>query len=256
MPQPALQLDLVQPKSPIIRVAEHLAAHLAAGVRLVRRDVSALLTDSFGGTDAAGRWSQVELHTVVELAQLLWLNAAPTACWNARGRSRASRRHSGRRSRGTTYAQPSKLCRSMRETRTVRSLVVSLTRCQAAGSRTHRLPMPDRVTPGRQRPTRRHRDPVRRQRRPARIGNLAQPGHEDVGARSGGRASGGGGSGRRSGKGTAGAAESARADKVQVVRHGTLVGLSAPCARSRERGRRLSDRPDRHSPSADRRHCR
>ena len=73
MPQPALQLDFTQPGTPIVLVAERLAEHLADGLFLKRRDVSAVLTDCFGATDAAGGWGQIEMHTAVELAQLLWL---------------------------------------------------------------------------------------------------------------------------------------------------------------------------------------
>ncbi len=71
---PALLLP--PPSEPLVLLsARTIAANLASGEPITRRQLHALLTDHFGGTDADGRWSVRDAHIALELAQTEFLQA-------------------------------------------------------------------------------------------------------------------------------------------------------------------------------------
>lgn len=73
---PALLLP--PPSEPLVLLsARTIAANLASGEPITRRQLHTLLTDHFGGTDADGRWSVRDAHIALELAQTKFLQAAP-----------------------------------------------------------------------------------------------------------------------------------------------------------------------------------
>ena len=65
------------PPSPpvIVMAAQAMASELAAGRALSRSDVTRIMTDHFGGSDALGRWSVRDAHAALELAQVQYLQA-------------------------------------------------------------------------------------------------------------------------------------------------------------------------------------
>lgn len=71
---PALAFDV--PSEPLVlSAARTLAGLIATGQCLSRRQVSAVLSEQFGGSDADGRWSVRDAHAALELAQVLWLRS-------------------------------------------------------------------------------------------------------------------------------------------------------------------------------------
>ncbi len=69
---PALAFDV--PSEPLVlSAARTLAGLITTGQRLTRRQVSSVLSEHFGGSDADGRWSVRDAHAALELAQVLWL---------------------------------------------------------------------------------------------------------------------------------------------------------------------------------------
>ncbi|MFY7837302.1 MAG: strawberry notch-like NTP hydrolase domain-containing protein, partial [Novosphingobium sp.] len=73
---PALLLP--PPSEPLVLLAARtIAANLASGEPITRRQLHTLLTDHFGGTDADGRWSVRDAHIALELAQTEFLQATP-----------------------------------------------------------------------------------------------------------------------------------------------------------------------------------
>ena len=69
---PAFVFD--EPVQPLVLVAARsIAARLAAGRAVSRADITRLLTEHFGGSDAEGRWSIRDAHAALELGQVLWL---------------------------------------------------------------------------------------------------------------------------------------------------------------------------------------
>ncbi|WP_380789774.1 strawberry notch-like NTP hydrolase domain-containing protein [Sphingobium xenophagum] len=71
---PALLLP--PPSEPLVLLsARTIAANLASGEPITRRQLHTLLTDHFGGTDADGRWSVRDAHIALELAQTEFLQA-------------------------------------------------------------------------------------------------------------------------------------------------------------------------------------
>ena len=71
---PALLLP--PPSEPLVLLAARtIAANLASGEPITRRQLHTLLTDHFGGTDADGRWSVRDAHIALELAQTEYLQA-------------------------------------------------------------------------------------------------------------------------------------------------------------------------------------
>lgn len=71
---PALLLP--PPSEPLVLLAARtIAANLASSEPITRRQLQALLTDHFGGTDADGRWSVRDAHLALELAQTACLLA-------------------------------------------------------------------------------------------------------------------------------------------------------------------------------------
>jgi hypothetical protein len=73
---PALLLP--PPSEPLVLLAARtIAANLASGEPITRRQLHTLLTDHFGGTDADGRWSVRDAYIALELAQTEFLQATP-----------------------------------------------------------------------------------------------------------------------------------------------------------------------------------
>lgn len=75
---PALALD-VAAEPLVLSAARSLAAALAAGEAISRKTLNQVMNDSFGGSDAEGRWSVREAHAALELAQVLWLQDSALA---------------------------------------------------------------------------------------------------------------------------------------------------------------------------------
>jgi len=76
MPSSAPALLLPPPSEPLVLLAARtIAANLASGEPITRRQWQTLLTDHFGGTDADGRWSVRDAHIALELAQTEFLQA-------------------------------------------------------------------------------------------------------------------------------------------------------------------------------------
>jgi predicted RNA methylase len=67
---------LPPPSEPLaLLAARTIAASMASGEPITRRQLHTLLTDHFGGTDAEGRWSVRDAHIALELAQTEYLQA-------------------------------------------------------------------------------------------------------------------------------------------------------------------------------------
>ena len=76
MPSSATVLLLPPPSEPLVLLAAHaIFRKLALGEPVTRRQLHAVLTDHFGGSDAQGRWSVRDAHAVTELAQTEYLLA-------------------------------------------------------------------------------------------------------------------------------------------------------------------------------------
>jgi len=54
----------------VVLAAQIMASELAAGRALSRSDVTRIMTEHFGGSDALGRWSVRDAHAALELAQV------------------------------------------------------------------------------------------------------------------------------------------------------------------------------------------
>ncbi|MCH2221123.1 MAG: class I SAM-dependent methyltransferase, partial [Dechloromonas sp.] len=77
MPSSAPVLLLPPPSEPLaLLAARTIAASMASGEPITRRQLHMLLTDHFGGTDAEGRWSVRDAHLALELAQAEYLHAS------------------------------------------------------------------------------------------------------------------------------------------------------------------------------------
>lgn len=65
------------PPSPpvVVMAAQTMTSELAAGRVLSRGDVTRIMTEHFGGSDAVGRWSVRDAHAALELAQVQYLQA-------------------------------------------------------------------------------------------------------------------------------------------------------------------------------------
>jgi len=76
MPSSVPALLLPPQSAPLVLLAARtIAANLASGEPITRRQLHTLLTDHFGGTDADGRWSVRDAHIALELAQTEFLQA-------------------------------------------------------------------------------------------------------------------------------------------------------------------------------------
>ena len=76
MPSSAPVLLLPPPSEPLVLLAARtIAASMASGEPITRRQLHTLLTDHFGGTDAEGRWTVRDAHIALELAQTEYLQA-------------------------------------------------------------------------------------------------------------------------------------------------------------------------------------
>ena len=66
------------PPSPplVVTAAKAMALQLAAGRALSRSDVTCIMTEHFGGSDALGRWSVRDAHAALELAQVQYLKVS------------------------------------------------------------------------------------------------------------------------------------------------------------------------------------
>ena len=76
MNQPAFILEFSPNELPAVTAARSLAEDLAANVPITRKHLSQTFTRLTGATDADNRWSLSDTHASVELAQLLYLQAA------------------------------------------------------------------------------------------------------------------------------------------------------------------------------------
>jgi len=61
----------------VLAAARELASRLSAGEIIPRPDLTAILSEHFGGSDAAGRWSVRDAHAALELGQVLHLQQSP-----------------------------------------------------------------------------------------------------------------------------------------------------------------------------------
>ena len=70
-----LQLDLVNPADRkadrLFGVAKAIAAKLKARATFTRQDLTGLMEDAFGTSDASGDWSLRDAYDAAELAQVL-----------------------------------------------------------------------------------------------------------------------------------------------------------------------------------------
>jgi hypothetical protein len=65
------------PSPPVVVMAAlTMASELAAGRVLTRSDVTRIMTEHFGGSDALGSWSVRDAHAALELAQVQYLRSA------------------------------------------------------------------------------------------------------------------------------------------------------------------------------------
>jgi hypothetical protein len=62
----------------VLSAARELAVRLGACQIVTRSVLNAIMSEQFGGSDAAGRWSVRDAHAALELAQVLFLNQATT----------------------------------------------------------------------------------------------------------------------------------------------------------------------------------
>ena len=77
MSNSSLAFAFDEPSPPIVvMAAQTMASELEAGRALSRSDVTRIMTEHFGGSDALGRWSVRDAHAATELAQVQYLRAA------------------------------------------------------------------------------------------------------------------------------------------------------------------------------------
>ncbi|WP_120219137.1 strawberry notch-like NTP hydrolase domain-containing protein [Sphingopyxis sp. FD7] len=77
MSNSSLAFAFDDPSPPVVvMAAQTMASELAAGRALSRSDVTRIMTEHFGGSDALGRWSVRDAHAATELAQVQYLRAA------------------------------------------------------------------------------------------------------------------------------------------------------------------------------------
>ena len=77
MPNSSIAFAFDDPSPPVVvMAAQTMASELAAGCALSRSDVTRIMTEHFGGSDALGRWSVRDAHAATELAQVHYLRAA------------------------------------------------------------------------------------------------------------------------------------------------------------------------------------
>ncbi len=77
MSNSSLAFAFDEPSPPVVVMAAlTMASELAAGRVLSRTDVTRIMTEHFGGSDALGRWSVRDAHAAFELALVQYLRAA------------------------------------------------------------------------------------------------------------------------------------------------------------------------------------
>jgi len=77
MSNSSLAFAFDEPSPPIVvMAAQTMASELEAGRALSRSDVTRIMTEHFGGSDALGRWSVLDAHAATELAQVQYLQTA------------------------------------------------------------------------------------------------------------------------------------------------------------------------------------
>ncbi|MBX9644674.1 MAG: strawberry notch family protein [Novosphingobium sp.] len=77
MSNSSLAFTFDDPSPPVVvMAAQTMASELAGGRALSRSDVTRIMTEHFGGSDALGRWSVRDAHAATELAQVQYLRAA------------------------------------------------------------------------------------------------------------------------------------------------------------------------------------
>ena len=77
MSNSSLAFAFDDPSPPVVvMAAQTMASELAAGRALSRSDVTRIMTEHFGGSDALGRWSVRDAHASLELAQVQYLKAS------------------------------------------------------------------------------------------------------------------------------------------------------------------------------------
>lgn len=77
MSNTSLAFAFDDPSPPVVvMAAQTMASELEAGRALSRADVTRIVTENFGGSDALGRWSVRDAHAATELAQVQYLRAA------------------------------------------------------------------------------------------------------------------------------------------------------------------------------------
>ena len=76
MSNSSLAFAFDEPSPPAVATAAQImASELAAGRALSRSDVTRIMSQHFGGSDALGRWSVRDAHAALELAQVQHLQA-------------------------------------------------------------------------------------------------------------------------------------------------------------------------------------
>ena len=76
MSNSSLAFAFDEPSPPAVATAAQImASELAAGRALSRSDVTRIMSEHFGGSDARGRWSVRDAHAALELAQVQYLQA-------------------------------------------------------------------------------------------------------------------------------------------------------------------------------------
>mgnify|MGYP006191618775 FL=1 len=77
MSNSSLAFAFDKPSPPVVAMAaQTMASELEAGRALSRSDVTRIMTEHFGGSDALGRWSVRDAHASLELAQVQYLKAS------------------------------------------------------------------------------------------------------------------------------------------------------------------------------------
>jgi hypothetical protein len=77
MSNSSLAFAFDDPSPPVVVMAARtIASELAAGHVLTRSDVTRIMTEHFGGSDALGRWSIRDAHAALEVAQVQYLKGS------------------------------------------------------------------------------------------------------------------------------------------------------------------------------------
>ena len=77
MSNSSLAFAFDEPSPPVVvMAAQIMTSELAAGRALSRSDVTRIMTEHFGGSDALGRWSVRDAHAATELAQVQYLQSS------------------------------------------------------------------------------------------------------------------------------------------------------------------------------------